>query len=167
MERDKTIFDFWGNVFCIYGISMVLLIVFASLFGESAKGISNLFRLGNRGIPLEIMAEFLFTSFLVTCMQYLFFSEKIFRHMSGNKRAVCMLISILIITSLIIWKFGWFPVDMWEPWAYFFLSFFASVGVSMGIMYLKTKAENRKLEEGLERMKEKWKEMGEDSENES
>lgn len=162
MERDKTIFDFLGSVFCIYGISMALLIVFALLFGESAKEISSLFGLGNKGIPLKIMAEFLLTSFLVTCMQYLFFSEKLFRRISGNKRPVCMLISILIITSLSIWKFGWFPVDMWEPWAYFFLSFIASVGVSIGVMYLKTTAENRKLEEGLERMKEKWKEMGEE-----
>lgn len=163
MERDKTIFDFLGSVFCIYGISMALLIVLGLLFGESAKEISSLFGLGNKGIPLEIMAGFLLTSFLVTCVQYLFFSEKLFRHMSGSKRAVCMLISILIITSLVIWKFGWFPVNMWEPWACFFLSFFASVGVSIGVMYLKTKAENRKLEEGLERMKEKWKEEGEES----
>lgn len=162
MEREKTIFDFLGNVFCMYGISMALLIVFALLFGESAKDISNLFRLGNKGIPLEIMAEFLLTSFLATSMQYLIFSEKIFPHMSGNKRAVYMLVSILVVTSLAIWKFGWFPVDMWEPWAYFFLSFIASVGVSMGVMYLKTNAENRKLEEGLERMKEKWKEKGEE-----
>lgn len=158
MERDKTIFDFLGNVFCIYGITIALLIVFALLFGESAKEISSLFGFGNKGIRLEIMAEFLLTSFLVTCTQYLFFSEKLFRNMSGHRRAVCMLFSILIITSLAIWKFGWFPVDMWEPWICFFLSFFVSAGVSIGVVYLKTKAENRRLAEGLERMKEKWNE---------
>lgn len=158
MERDKTIFDFFGSVFCIYGISMALLIVIALMFGESAKEISNLFKLGSKGIPLEIMAEFLLTSLLVTCMRYLFFSEKLFGDMSGNKRTVCLLVSIFIITNLAIWKFGWFPIDMWEPWAYFFLSFSVSVLVSIGIIYLKTKAENRKLERGLERMKEKWKE---------
>lgn len=158
MERDKTIFDFLGSVFCIYGISMTLLIVIALIFGESAKEISNLFKLGSKGIPLEIMAEFLLTSLLVTCMRYLFFSEKLFGHMSGNKRTVCLLLSIFIITNLAIWKFGWFPIDMWEPWACFFLSFSVSVLVSIGIMYLKTKAENRKLKKGLERLKEKWKE---------
>lgn len=158
MEKDKTVFDFLGNVFCIYGITMTLLIVLTLLYGESAKEISILFRLGNKGIPLEIMAEFLLTSIAVTCMQYLFFSEKVFRHMSGHKRTVCMLFSTLIITSLAIWRFGWFPIDMWEPWICFFLSFFICVGASMGVMYLKTKAENRRLEEGLERMKEKWKE---------
>lgn len=158
MERDKTIFDFLGNVLNMYGITMVSLIVFTMLFGESAKEISSLFRFGSKGIPLEVMAEFLLTSFLVTCMQYLFFSEKVFRHMSGNKRTICMLFSIFLITCLTIWRFGWFPIDMWEPWACFFLSFLISVGVSIGVMYLKTKAENRRLGEGLERMKAKWKE---------
>lgn len=78
--------------------------------------------------------------------------------MTETKRAVCMLLSILSITSLAIWRFAWFPIDMWEPWACFFLSFLISVGVSIGVMCLKTKAENRKLEAGLEKMKEKWKE---------
>lgn len=158
MEKDKTIFDFLGNVLCMYGITMALLIVCAMVFGESAKEISSLFRLGNKGIPLEVMAEFLLTSFLVTCMQYLFFSEKIFRHMSGNKRTVCMLLSILLITCLAIWRFGWFPIDMWQPWACFFLSFLISGGIGIGVMCLKTKAENRRLGEGLEQMKAKWKE---------
>lgn len=169
MEKDKTIFDFIGNAFFLFGITMALLIVFALFFGESAKEISSLFELGNKGIPLKTMAEFLLTSFLVTSMQYLFFSEKLFRYMSERKRTVCMLVSILVITSLAIWGFGWFPIDMWQPWVYFFLSFILSVAVSIGVISLKTKIENRKLEEGLERMKEKWKEdkAGEEEENES
>lgn len=137
---------------------MALLIVFALIFGESAKEISSLFLFGNQGIPLAVMAEFLLISFLTTCTEYLFFSEKVFRHMPGNKRAACMLLSTLTITSLAIWRFGWFPPGMWEPWIYFLLSFLVSVAVSIGVMCLKTKVENRRLEEGLERMKKKWKE---------
>ena len=48
----------------------------ALAFGETAKEISGMFRLGKQGIPLEVMAEFLLTSFLVTCMQYLFFRRR-------------------------------------------------------------------------------------------
>ena len=91
-----------------------MLILFALAFGETAKEISGMFRLGKQGIPLEVMAEFLLTSFLATCMQYLFFSEKIFKHMSGNRRTVYMLLSIFVITSAAIWKFRWFPVNMWS-----------------------------------------------------
>ena len=69
MERETTIFDFLGNVFCIYGITATILILIAFFFGETAKEISGIFRLGRQGIPLEVMAEFLLTSFLVTCMQ--------------------------------------------------------------------------------------------------
>ena len=97
MEREKTIFDFLGNVFCIYGITATILILIAFFFGETAKEISGIFRLGRQGIPLEVMAEFLLTSFLVTCMQYLFFSEKLFKRLSGTGRTVCMLLSILTI----------------------------------------------------------------------
>ncbi|MFQ7552109.1 MAG: hypothetical protein ACLRMZ_19615 [Blautia marasmi] len=76
MEKDKTIFDFLGNVFCMYGITTALLILFALLFGDSAKEISGMFWLGNEGIPLEVLAEFLLTSFLITGIQYLFFRKK-------------------------------------------------------------------------------------------
>ena len=124
MEREKTIFDFLGNVFCIYGITATILILIAFFFGETAKEISGIFRLGRQGIPLEVMAEFLLTSFLVTCMA--------------------------------IWGFGWFPVNMWEPWVCFIVCFAISVAVSIGVMRLKMKAEDRKLEEGLNRMKKKW-----------
>lgn len=158
MEKDKTIFDFLGNVFCMYGITTALLILFALLFGDSAKEISGMFWLGNEGIPLDVLAEFLLTSFLITGIQYLFFSEKVFRHMSVNWRTICMLGSILIVTSLAIWRFAWFPINMWQPWVYFLLSFLISVAISIGVMYLKTKDEDRRLKEGLERMQEKWKE---------
>ncbi|MFQ7552110.1 MAG: hypothetical protein ACLRMZ_19620 [Blautia marasmi] len=69
-----------------------------------------------------------------------------------------MLGSILIVTSLAIWRFAWFPINMWQPWVYFLLSFLISVAISIGVMYLKTKAEDRRLKEGLERMQKKWKE---------
>lgn len=156
MEREKTIFDFLGNVFCIYGITATILILIAFFFGETAKEISGIFRLGRQGIPLEVMAEFLLTSFLVTCMQYLFFSEKLFKRLSGTGRTVCMLQSILTITCMAIWGFGWFPVNMWEPWVCFIVCFAISVAVSIGVMRLKMKAEDWKLEEGLNRMKKKW-----------
>ena len=69
-----------------------------------------------------------------------------------------MLGSILIVTSLAIWRFARFPINMWQPWVCFLLSFLISVAVSIGVMYLKTKDEDRRLKEGLERMQEKWKE---------
>ncbi len=47
-------------------------------------------------------------------------------------------------------------VNMWEPWVCFIVCFAISVAVSIGVMRLKMKAEDRKLEEGLNRMKKKW-----------
>lgn len=158
MEEKKTIFNFMGSVFCMYGISMALMIVFCHLFGEAAQEISNLFRLGKEGLPIEVMLQFLTVSFLITGIQYLIFSENMFHGWSVQVRTVAMILAVVTIMAVFICLFGWFPVRMWEPWAMFLLCFGGSFGISMVLMRWKTRLENRKLEEGLARMKEKWEE---------
>lgn len=158
MEEKKTIFNFLGSVFCMYGISMALMIVFCRLFGEAAQKISNLFRLGKEGLPIEVMWQFLVISFLITGIRYLLFSENMFTGLSVLFKTVVMILAVVALMAMFICLFGWFPVRMWEPWVMFLLCFGGSFITSMALMRWKTRLENRKLEEGLARMKEKWEE---------
>ena len=158
MEEKKTIFSFLGNVFCVFGISMALLMVFCRLFGGMAGEISSMFRLGKEGIPVDIMAQFLTVSFIITGIQYLIFSEKLLRRWSVLARTMTMILIVVAVLSVFICLFGWFPLGMWEPWVRFLTCFLICFGVSTLLMRLKTRLENRKLEEGLARMREKWEE---------
>ena len=142
----------------MYGISMAMMMVFCQIFGEAAKEISSMFLLGREGLPLGVMAEFLILSFLITGLQYLFFAEKLFRRWSVLLRTAAMLLSVVVIMAVFICLFGWFPIRMWEPWAMFLLCFAVSFGVSTVLMRWRTRLENRKLEEGLARMREQWEE---------
>ena len=62
MEERKTIFDYLGQVFTIYGISIALMCVFCVLFGDGAKDFSSLFALGKEGLSTATMAQFLVIS---------------------------------------------------------------------------------------------------------
>ena len=158
MEDKKTIFSFLGNVFGVFGISMTIMMVFSQLFGEMAGDISAMFRLGKEGIPVEVMAQFLAVSFIITGIQYLLFSEKLLRRWSVLARTMTMILMVVAVLSIFICLFGWFPLGMWEPWVMFLVCFLICFGVSTVLMRLKTRLENRKLEEGLARMREKWRE---------
>ena len=38
MEERKTVFDYMGQILMIFGFTILILLVFSLLFGESAKG---------------------------------------------------------------------------------------------------------------------------------
>lgn len=157
MEERKTIFDYMGQILCMFGITMVCMMFFVKLFGESAKGYSTFFSLGKAGLPIEVMAEFLALSVLIVAMQYLFFSDRVIKKMSVILRTVCMVLGILACMAVFILLFGWFPVNMWQAWLLFLLCFAVSFTASMAVNVVRTRIENRKLAEGLERLKEEWK----------
>lgn len=64
-----------------------------------------------------------------------------------------MLSAVVVVIVIFTVLFGWFPVDMWESWAAFFLTFGLCFAGSLTVMHLKEKAENRKMEEALRRIK--------------
>lgn len=66
-----------------------------------------------------------------------------------------MLGSVVVLIGFFAYFFGWFPIDMWQAWLGFFVSFGTCFAISLFIMKWKEKVENRKMEEGLKRVKEK------------
>lgn len=155
MEERKTIFDYIGQVFMIFGFTMIILVAFCLLFGESAKGYSTMFSLGKEGIGVETMLQFLLASVFTVMLRWLFFTDTLIKDMTVVFRAVGMVLSEVLIIIVLILIFGWFPAKEWLPWLMFFLSFALCFAVSVTVTVFRERMENKRMEEALERLREK------------
>lgn len=155
MEEKKNIFSFLTEVMLIFGFTILVLNIFCIFLGNSAKGFSAMFELGNQGVPAQIAFQFLGISFLIAGARMLFFTDAIIKKMAIWLRTVCMLTVVVVIISLFSIIFHWFPINMWQPWFMFFVCFGMSFLGSYLVMSLKEKIENKQLEEALHRLKEK------------
>lgn len=155
MEEKKTIFDYLAQIMAVFGFSMLIMNIFCLIFGESAKDFSAMFRLGDQGIPAGLAFQFLSLSALVTGIRFLFFTDIVIKKMPIWLRTICMLVLIVAVIAVFIVIFDWFPVDMWQSWAMFLVCFGISFAGSILVMAIKEKAENRKMEEALRRLKER------------
>lgn len=153
MEEKKTIFDYIGQVFLTFGITIGILNIFCLLFGDSAKEISTIFSLGSDGLSVRTTFQFFLASFCIVIAKFIFFTDVFIKKMSIAMRTVCMVSTVLIVLAVFIWICGWFPVNMWQPWLMFFLCFVISFAISMGVTIFKERMENRKMEEALDRLK--------------
>lgn len=154
MEDKKTIFDYAGQVFIVFGFSIMTLNLFCILVGEDVQDVSGIYSLGKEGLSTATMMQFFGVSVCITGLRFFFFTDKIIKQMSITVRTVCMLSSIIILIVLCAAAFGWFPIGMWQAWAGFFVTFALCFVCSMLITRLKEKTENRKMEEALRRLKE-------------
>lgn len=155
MEEKRTIFDYLAEVMIVFGFTMLVMNIICLIFGDSAKGFSALFELGNQGISVKISFQFFCISILNVGVRFVFFTDVLIKKMSICFRVICMLVSLVIITAVFIIVFDWFPANMWLPWVMFLLCFGVSFLGGCFMMILKEKVENRQMEEALQRLKEK------------
>lgn len=153
MEEKKTIFDYLGQVFMVFGITVVILNVLCALFGEGAKEISSMFSLGNQGISVPVLFQFLAASSIIVLLRFLFFTDVLIKKMPVILRTVCMIGLVLLTIIIFIVVFDWFPTNLWQPWCMFFLCFGVCFMISMFITIMKENIENRKMKQALERLK--------------
>ena len=153
MIKKDTIFDFMTNVMMIFGVSVMCLLLFTFLFGEDAKAVSTIFALGNKGIALQTLLQFFVSSFLITVLEWMFFTDKIFKKMSLAVRFILTFISIVILIAVFATIFRWFPVNMVLPWVMFLCCFAVCATVSVVLSVLKEKRDNAKLQNALELLK--------------
>ena len=153
MEDRKTPLSYLGDVFAIYGISILILNVFCLLFGREAKGYSALFALGEEGLTCITMLQFFMASLCTVFLRFLFFTDTVIRQMSVLVRTVCMIAAEIAVIALFILLCGWFPVDEWLPWVMFFVSFGICFVAAMICTMINERMKNRRMQEALERAK--------------
>ena len=154
MENRKTIFDIIGQIFTIFGFAVICLIIFGYLFGEDAKKYSSIFELGNNGLTLSTLVQFLLTSTIIVLFRQFFFTDIILKNLSITARTIGMFGSVVLMIGFFVWIFGWFPVNEVKPWIMFLICFAVSAGASTAISVWKEKIKNQKMQEALERLKE-------------
>ena len=155
MKRNNTIFSYAEQIFMVFGFTVLCLVVFVRLFGISAQEISTIYELGEEGLTVGTLLQFFLVSVLSVTFRYVFFSEKLIRHIPSGVRIAGMFAAIVIMIGVFAYFFGWFPVGEWKAWAMFFICFGICAIVSIVVSVLKERQENRKMEEALERLKQK------------
>ena len=150
MNQKNSIFGFLNHVLVIFGITVVCLMVFVALFGEEAEGVSTIFGLGDQGITISTLLQYLLLSVLITALRLLYFTDKFMKKASIALRTVLMFVSIIIAIAVFAAVFGWFPVHMWQAWLAFFVCFAVSAGISTAVSVIKEKSDNEKLQAALE-----------------
>lgn len=150
MNQKNTVLDFFNQVFVIFGITVVCLMLFVALFGEDAEGVSTIFGLGDKGITIATLLQYLLLSVLITALRLIYFTDKFMKKAPIALRTFLMFVSIIITIAVFAMVFGWFPVHMWQAWLAFFVCFGISAGISTVVSVIKEKTDNEKLQAALE-----------------
>ena len=153
MEKKCSIFDLLGQMIFTFGITVICLSVFVIVFGADAKGMSTIFALGNEGLAVATLGQFLLMSAIITVLRFVFFTDFIIKSWSLLVRTLCMFVSVVIVIGVFAAGFGWFPVNEVKSWIMFFLCFFVCCSISVTLSVWKEKKENEKMQIALERMK--------------
>lgn len=154
MEKKKGILGFLSQIFMLFGIIVLLMSVFAVMFGDDAKEISTIFSLGNKGLSFETLIQFLSAIAIICILRFVFMTDTLIRKMPVSLRIILMFISVVAVIIGFVFAFGWFPVTDISAWIMFCVCFVLSCGISTFISVLAEKQENKKLEEALKRFKE-------------
>ena len=153
MEKEKTIFDYLGQVFIVFGITTVILNILSLIFGDSAKEVSTMFALGNDGISVSISFQFLLVSIIVVILRFLCFTDKVIKNMPMWLRIGVMYAGIIFMIVVMNLIFGWFPADAWEGWLGFVICFAACSMISTVTVLVKEKLEEQKMQDALNKIK--------------
>ncbi len=153
MESKPTILKFLSKIFTIYGVTMLILNIFALVFGAEAKGFSTIFEYGNCALSIKTSLQFLLATFILVFVETVFMTDIFIKKMKTATRIILMFVSIFAVVTAFVAIFGWFPMDMALPWIMFIICFGICSTVSTVISIISEKQENQKLEEALKKFK--------------
>lgn len=154
MEERKHLLDYLAQIMTVFGVTLLLITVICCLVGDDAKGYSTMFVLGSRGVPVNTILQFLLSSACITGLRFLFFTDTIIKKMTIAKRTIALLSSVIALTGIFAYFFGWFPVDEPKCWLAFLVCFGICFAVGAVVSTLKESADNKQLAEGLTKLKE-------------
>lgn len=154
MDNKKGILGFLSQVFMLFGIIVLLMSVFAVIFGDDAKEVSTIFSLGGKGLSCETLIQFLSAIAIICILRFIFMTDTLIKKMPVALRIILMFTSVVAVIIGFIFAFGWFPVTEIRAWIMFILCFIVSCVISTFVSVVSEKQENKKLEEALRRFKE-------------
>ena len=153
MKSKDTIFDYLTNIMVIWGISVLSLCLFCSIFGESAKEESSIFELGNQGLTVGTILQFLGLAIIISSLRWIFCTDILIKNMSNAIRVILMFVCIIVTVGIMAAVFFWFPVNQVKSWIMFLGCFAVATSISIAVSVVKEKNENMRINEALKRLK--------------
>ncbi len=155
MNKKDYIIKFLNQMFLIFGITIAILSIFCLVIGEKAQHISTLFDMGYSGLSLETIFQIFLTSFFITLINIIVFSDLLKLYISKTKRTIILLCFVFGVIFIFIHLFKWFPTDVLMNWLLFGLCFVVSSFISIYITFTSEKADDKSMELALKELKEK------------
>ena len=155
MEEHKTIFNYIGQIFTTYGITVVIFVILGYIIGDEAAMYSSLYALGSQGYSLATLIQLLAMSVIITLTQILFLSDRWIRNLAVIVRSSCFFISVILAIVVFVIVFNWFPIGDIKAWIGFLLSFSVCSCIGVFVGRMREEAENKKMEEALDKYKKK------------
>ena len=140
-------------MFSIYGVMIVIFVVINLIIGDNAGSVSTLFSLGKTGLSTATLLELLLLTLIVTAAQSIFLTDVVIKNMALIVRNILFFATILVAITVFASVFGWFPLNDPAAWTGFIVSFAVCAAVSAFLMRLEENAENKKMQEALNRLK--------------
>ena len=153
MDEKNTIFDYIKQLFTTYGIMVLIFIVINLIIGNEARTVSTLFALGSSGLSSATLFQLLFLAVIITVAQNIFLSDILIKNMALIVRNILFFLTVMVAISMFVILFGWFPIGNVVAWIGFIVCFALCTAISAVIMRLEENAENRKMQEALNKYK--------------
>lgn len=153
MDEKNTIFDYIKQLFTTYGIMVLIFIVINLIIGNEARTVSTLFALGSAGLSSATLFQLLFLAVIITVAQNIFLSDILIKNMALIVRNILFFLTVMVAISMFVILFGWFPIGNVVAWIGFIVCFALCTAISAVIMRLEENAENRKMQEALNKYK--------------
>ncbi len=150
MSKRISVFDYFTQVFVVFGFSILFVAIFGFFFGEGGKEVSTMFALGKEGVTFATIFQYFFMCVMVVNFKMIYFTDDLIKNWPIAVRTVAMFVSVIAMVAIFARVFGWFPVDMVEAWIGFFVSFFICAIGGYVISSLKERSENKKLQDALD-----------------
>ena len=138
MEDRKTVFEYIAQLFATYGIMVVIFIVINH---------------GSSGLSSAMLIQLLLLAVIITAAQNVFLSDILIKNMALIVRNILFFVTVMIAIAVFVILFGWFPVNEAGAWIGFLISFAVCTTVSAVFMRLEERAENKKMQDALNRLK--------------
>lgn len=153
MEDKKTVFNYLGELFTMYGVLIAIFVVLNLTLGDIAKGYTSFFEYGSGSMSMSTMIQLFGFSVIICIARNLFLTDRFIRNMPVFVRIFCLFLSVTVVIVVFIFVFGWFPINDIMAWIGFIVSFAVSSAAGVLISKLKERAENRAMANALEKFK--------------
>lgn len=153
MEENKTIFNYLGQIFAMFGIIVLMFVILGSLMDEEMREYSSLFALGKAGLSMSTLLQLFVLSVIISVGNNIFFTDRWIKNMALVVRIICFFAVIILAMVFFCCAFSWFPLSNVKAWIGFLLSFLVCTTISVVISRIKEKAENKKMAQALQLIK--------------